>query len=131
VYLLVGGFVYALDLCSFSAVVLIWPEKHIVGNVIGKLIGAVAGFLLHKYFSFAGPHRYSGVHQLGAYLLVLISNIGLGTVLIYFFVDIFGSPKIPARILVDVVIVVITFRIYRKRVFGHATSAAGQPPSRA
>lgn len=124
-YLLVGGMVYAVDLWAFTTVVLIWPEQYLVGNSVGKLLGAAFGFLLHKYMTFAGMHRYSGVQQALAYISLLAGNIVVGTILIYALVDMLALPKIPARIAVDIAIIVSTFFINRNRVFRHA---AGHPP---
>lgn len=120
-YLLVGGMVYLADLLSFTGIVLIWPGQHLVANVAGKLLGALIGFFLHKYITFAGRQRDSGLHQAIGYVCLLAGNIAMGTILIYMLVDVLELPKIPARIAVDSVVIAATFLISRNRIFRRAT----------
>jgi putative flippase GtrA len=116
-YVAVGGFVYLIDLGTFVAVVLNWPDFHLFGNVLAKIAGALSGFVAHKYLTFSGEHADPVHKQAVRYVTLLFFNIVGATVLLYLFVDILALPALPTKIGVDVIVIVSSFFISRHVVF--------------
>ncbi|WP_282604522.1 GtrA family protein [Pelagibius sp. Alg239-R121] len=116
-YVAVGGVVYLVDLGSFTAVVLTWPDQHLLGNTLAKIAGALTGFILHKYLTFAGDQSDPVHKQALRYVTLLAVNIAGANFLLYIFIDILAAPTLPAKIGVDVLVIISSFFISRHLVF--------------
>ena len=116
-YVAVGGIVYLVDLGSFTAVILTWPEQHLAGNTLAKIAGACTGFILHKYLTFAGDQSDSIRKQAFRYGTLLAANIIGANLLLYIFIDLLALPTLPAKIGVDALVIISSFFISRQIVF--------------
>lgn len=116
-YVLVGMFVYLIDLATFTIMVVIWPESYLIGNIFAKIIGAIVGFILHKHITFSWEQHYNTAYQFLAYFSLLFTNICVGTFLIYIALDIYSFPIIPSRISIDVLIIIFSFIFSRQLIF--------------
>lgn len=116
-YVAVGGFVYLVDLGSFTAVILQWPDQHLAGNTLAKVAGAATGFILHKYLTFAGDQSDPLPKQAIRYVMLLMANIIGANLLLYLFVDLLVLPTLPAKVAVDALVIVSSFFVSRHLVF--------------
>ncbi len=116
-YAVSGGVVYAIDLAVFVLLNAVAPEHYLLTNLAGKLAGAFAGFFLHKYFTFAGPQAMQTRYQFIAYAALLGFNLALSAALLWALVDQMMAPTMPARIAVDIVIIMTSFLASRQIVY--------------
>lgn len=124
-YVAVGGIVYLVDLGSFTAVVLTWPEQHLAGNTLAKVAGALTGFVLHKYFTFAGDQSDPVHKQAVRYITLLAANIAGANLLLYLSIDLLGLPTLPAKVGVDVLVIICSFFVSRHLVFRKNKAQSG------
>jgi putative flippase GtrA len=108
-YGLVGLFVLTLDYVVFAGLLSALPGQHLAANLAGKLVGAGAGFLLHKYVSFAGTQRDGAGRQAFSYALLLGFNLLLSSTLLWLLVDNLHLNAYWARLFVDAVVIAVSF----------------------
>jgi putative flippase GtrA len=108
-YGLVGLLVLAIDYAIFAALLLALPGQHLGANLAGKIAGAAAGFLLHKYVTFAGTQRDAAGRQALSYALLLGFNLLLSSVLLWLLVDCLHLNAYWARLFVDGVVIAVSF----------------------
>lgn len=124
-YVAVGGIVYLVDIGSFWAFVTLWPEQHLAGNTLAKVAGALTGFILHKYLTFAGDQSDPVQKQAVRYVSLLAANIAGANLLLYLFIDILALPTLPAKIGVDVLVIIVSFFVSRHLVFRKNKAQSG------
>lgn len=108
-YGLVGLMVLALDYAVF-AVLLSWlPEQHLAANIAGKITGATAGFILHKFVTFKGRQADRAGQQMLSYLILLGFNLLLSSGLLWLLVDIVALNAYWARLCVDGIVIATSF----------------------
>lgn len=108
-YLLAGAIVYLADLLTFAVIAHLAPSAYLWANLLGKSTGAALGFVLHKRFTFAGGQRDRTDRQAASYALLLMFNLALSSALLWVAVEQLGIRDLPARILVDGVVILISF----------------------
>lgn len=81
-YLIVAGSTYIADLLVYLLFIMISPSWYLQGNVAGRLVGALLGFLMHRHWTFGGHHLRSRKTQAISYSLLLLLNIGLSSALL-------------------------------------------------
>ncbi|MFC4349556.1 GtrA family protein [Kordiimonas lipolytica] len=118
-YIFVGPVIYGLDYLTFVLITYLATGQYLWANVAAKLVGAGTGFLLHKYYTFAGVHAHAGAHQAVRYGLLLGFNMGLATALLYLAVQMLTFPPLVAKVGVDIVVIGCSFLISRAFVFAH------------
>jgi putative flippase GtrA len=108
-YGLVGGLVLALDYAVFAGLLSLLPGQHLATNLAGKLAGATAGFVLHKYVSFAGAQADSTGRQAFSYAALLGFNLLLSSALLWLLVDRLELNAYGARLFVDAIVIGVSF----------------------
>jgi len=108
-YAAVGLLVLALDYAVFAGLNMAFPGQHLFANIAGKLTGAAAGFVLHKYISFAGAQAASTQRQALSYAMLLAFNLLLSSFLLWLLVDWLALNAFAARLVVDAIIIGVSF----------------------
>jgi putative flippase GtrA len=108
-YAAVGLLVLALDYAVFAGLNAMFPGQHLFANIAGKLTGAAAGFVLHKYISFTGAQAASTQRQALSYAMLLTFNLLLSSFLLWLLVDWFALNAFAARLAVDAIIIGVSF----------------------
>jgi len=73
-------------------------------NAIGGGLGAVANFLLNRYWSFVGGRRASAKSQLWKFVVVVAGSILLKSTGIYLLVDVWDGHFLFCKLLVEIVV---------------------------
>ncbi|RYX79369.1 GtrA family protein [bacterium] len=115
-YLTSGGIAFVIEYGIF--IFLLSLNVHLfVANSISFIIGVLSGFLLHKYWSFAGLHAKStGIQTITTILLGCI-NLLLTNILIALLVDYINFPAYLAKVLVILCIVIWNYLLFNKIIF--------------
>lgn len=109
-YIIVGGIIYVADFLIYLLVVTFSTSLFIEGNIIGRIVGAIIGFFLHKHWTFKGKQIHSTKKQIVNYFLLLLFNIFLSsTLLAGFNLYWYSLGSIWSRIFTDVLIIIFTF----------------------
>ena len=116
-YVMVGAVVYACDILVFLLVIAIDESMYLAGNIVGKIVGALVGFFLHKHVTFSWKQRDGTAQQFVSYMLTLGANIVLSSALLWFAVEQAGMYEPVAKLIVDVVTIVIAFVLSRWLVY--------------
>jgi putative flippase GtrA len=105
----VGLLVLALDYAVFAGLNMAFPGQHLFANIAGKLTGAAAGFVLHKYISFAGAQAASTQRQALSYAMLLAFNLLLSSFLLWLLVDWLALNAFASRLAVDAIVIGVSF----------------------
>lgn len=117
-YVIVGGVVYGIDVGLFIILMMMTPKTHYLeANTLAKTVAAIAGFFLHKHYTFSWEQRHSMVRQIVLYAALFAFNMGLSTGLVYLLVGRLALPTLPSRIFVDVLVTATAFFVSRQLVF--------------
>ena len=116
-YVMVGAFVYACDILVFLLVIAVDESMYLVGNIVGKIVGALVGFFLHKHVTFSWKQRDGTTQQFVSYMLTLGTKMVLSSALLWFAVEQAGMYEPVAKLIVDVVTIVIAFVLSRWLVY--------------
>ncbi len=109
-YIIVGGITYVVDLFIYLLVVTFSSSLFLEGNISGRIVGALIGFYLHKYWTFNGRQIYSTKKQIMNYSLLLLFNIFLSSILLTGFNLYWHSlGSVWSRIFTDILIIILTF----------------------
>lgn len=109
-YVIVGGIIYVADFLIYLLVVTFSTSLFIEGNIIGRIVGAITGFFLHKHWTFKGKQIHSTKKQIVNYFLLLLFNIFLSSILLAGFnLYWYSLGSIWSRIFTDVLIIIFTF----------------------
>jgi putative flippase GtrA len=106
---LVGILVVALDYAVFAALFWAMPGSHLLGNIAGKMAGAISGFILHKHITFAGQHRDSTRRQAMSYAMLFAFNLAMSTGLLWLLVDYLHLNAYWSRLFVDMLVIISSF----------------------
>lgn len=116
-YGLVGACVFATDLAVYWVVLQAAPPAYLAANAAGKIAGAVLGFALHRRFTFSWRQKDRGSRQLLSYLCLFMANLALSSSLLSLLVAGFDMQKLVAKVLVDAVVIAISFVASRHWVY--------------
>jgi putative flippase GtrA len=108
-YGIVGGVVYLSDFAIFAAVLWFMPDAYLVANVIGKMTGALVGFVLHRHFTFSWEQKDKAGRQAASYMLLLTANLAISSLMMWLLVDSAGGNVFVAKLVVDIVVIVSSF----------------------
>lgn len=89
-------------------------------NVASKLAATLAGAVLHRRFTFAGPQRLGLARQMLAYAALSLFNLGLSTALIVVFSSHLGWPALLAKLTADVFVIALSFVVSRFFIYAPA-----------
>lgn len=116
-YIFSGGIGFAVNLGTYVSLLHFTNIWYIKAATVAFLAGAVASFILQKWWTF-GETSTDVVHkQLIKYVSVLLFNTAINSLLVYIFVDNLGIHKVTAAITSTIVIAVWSFFIYKKIIF--------------
>lgn len=108
-YGLVGLLVLTLDYAVFAGLLVLLPGQHLAANIAGKLAGAVIGFILHKYVTFAGAQADKTGRQALSYMVLLGFNLLLSSALLWLLVNRLEFNAYAARLFVDGIVIGVSF----------------------
>lgn len=108
-YGLVGVLVLALDYAIFTGLLSQLPGQHLTANIAGKIAGAAAGFVLHKYVTFSGAQADGTARQAVTYTLLLGVNLIVSSALLWLLVDRLGLNATAARLCIDFIVISASF----------------------
>jgi putative flippase GtrA len=108
-YGIVGGVVYLSDFAVFAAILWFVPDAYLVANVIGKVTGALVGFVLHRNFTFSWEQKDKTSRQAASYFLLLATNLIISSLLMWLLVDTMGANAFVAKLFVDIVVIATSF----------------------
>jgi putative flippase GtrA len=116
-FILSGGIVYFTDLLGFMLLNYYFPSYYQAANVLGRVFGAFTGFILHKTFTFNDRNFSKIKRQFIYYILVLSGNICLSIVLLKLLFEDLSFNLYIARILVDIIVVLVTYLFSKHLIF--------------
>jgi putative flippase GtrA len=114
---LVVGLDYGLFMIAFST-----PLSVVLSNSIAKIGAAFAGYWLHRQYTFKGRQRLGASAQLLRYLGLFVFNLGLSSVLIKLFADVFEWMPLLAKVVSDIVVLLIAFLVSKFLIYTHEPS---------
>lgn len=109
-YLGVGLVVMAADYAGFLLCLLLGLTA-VLANAVGKVAATIVGCVLHRSYTFAGPQHLSIRQQLVSYILLSVANLILSSILIHGFVHKLGLAALVAKVLTDIVVIVISYLV--------------------
>jgi putative flippase GtrA len=115
-YLVAGGTAAATDLALlyvFTSVLGIW---YLISAVLAFLIAFVVSFLLQKFWTFDDTSE-KWKSQAAVYFMITGTNLGLNTLLMYVFVDIFGIHYFVSQFIISGLIAFESYFVYQMFVF--------------
>lgn len=118
----VGGFVFAADFSVYSLATYFTPVSIFWANVLAKLVGAVLGFVAHKYITYSWSKAFGSGKQFFRYCLLWLGNMLIANGLLYIGVVWFEAPHMIVKVASDVFIVFLSFYVGRQFVFRRQNS---------
>lgn len=118
IYGVVGLSVYAIDYSVFAALLAFSPASLVVANILGRLAGALAGYVLHGRYTFPGEHRHAAA--LPRYVLLLLANLCASSLLLLGAAAWLPLPTLIARLAVDALVIAASFLVSRAWVYARA-----------
>ncbi len=92
---------------------------YLYSSVIAYCFGVCVSFTLQKFWTFS-HHSLENIHnEMVLYFLIMIVNLGVNSLLIYFFVDVLKIQYLIAGLLAAGLIAIFSFPVYKKFVFKH------------
>ncbi len=116
-YLLSGVLVYLSDFFTFLFINQFLLFHYQTANILGRIAGTIAGFYLHKTFTFKDSNNTKLKKQLIQYLILILSNYGLTILLLEVLFNFVGLNIYISRFIIDIVVVVISYYISKNYIF--------------
>ena len=98
----------------FTDIFKIW---YLFSSILAFCVAFFVSFFLQKYWTFRDRDQEKIYRQMGLYLAVALTNLGLNTLLMYLSVDLFKIWYLLAQVFVTAVIAVESFLIYKFFIF--------------
>jgi putative flippase GtrA len=121
-YIAIQLIAYGIDMGLFLAFIYLGYLDPLVSNILGKVAAGIFAFLVHRSFTFRLDKKEHSKKQKYRYFLLLGSNVPLSSLVLGLFLQAINYPVV-AKLLSDVVIVVISFCVSKKWVFVADTDA--------
>ena len=116
-YIISGGTAAVVDITLLILFTEVFGWWYLVSAITAFIIAFGISFTLQKFWTFR-DHATENIHvQASMYLVVSAVNLGINTLLMYFFVDIFGIWYVVSQILAGGLIALSSFFIYKKLIF--------------
>ncbi len=115
IYVVVGLGVVAVDYAVFLVLTAL-SVVPLVANAAAKVTSATVGFFGHSYLSFAGNKALSPVQQVFRYLVLLLLNMALTSLVIAVALGL-DWAKLHAKLLADAVAFVVAYLFSRYFVY--------------
>jgi putative flippase GtrA len=117
-YVVSGGTAFVIEYVCFVAILYI-TNNLFIANSISFIVGVLAGFAFHKFWTFSGAHQHAARSQTIATVFLGILNLGLTNVFIGTLVNALNFPPLIAKVIVILMIVVWNYIIFNKIIFKH------------
>ena len=115
-YLLAGAGAFVIEYAIFI-VLMSATQALYFANSVSFGIGILAGFILHKLWSFKGNHRLPVKHQAWIYLVIVIVNLSFTNIVIGLATDVMGMPPLIGKLVALMFIIVWNYLLYRHIIF--------------
>lgn len=106
------------DFAMFHVALTYLGAMPVLATILGRLVGAVAAFLLHRSWVFKGSKNRDGNVLRMKYVVGILLGMGLSAVAVWFFNSVAGMEPWPARITAAVAVWFFGFLFNKKVVFG-------------
>ncbi len=104
----------------FKSVFHIW---YIFSAIVAFVIAFGVSFSLQKFWTFQDRAMHLLRSQMITYFVITACNLGLNTLLMYFFVDVFGIQYLFSQIIASALIALESYFMYGRFVFKKAVDA--------
>jgi putative flippase GtrA len=116
-YVTSGGTAAVVDLFFLKLLVDSFKINYLISSIIAFLIAFSVSFLLQKFWTFQDSNM-EGVHkQASIYFIVSLTNLGVNTLLMYFFVDHFHIHYFLSQIIASGLLAISSYFIYSRFIF--------------
>ena len=116
-YLFAGITGLVVNLGTLFILVSLLHVWYLAGTVLAFLISSSVSFLMQKLLTFSDRTVKRAHIQLGIFFGVALFNLGMNTLLMYFAVSMFGIQYLVAQFLVNALIAVYSYFLYKHIVF--------------
>jgi len=124
IYIIVQLLAYGLDVGTFVAMHRLYEVAAIPSNVAAKIVAGCFAFFAHRHVTFAAASHGSLVNQAVRYVLLLLVNSLASSAILALLLKF--APPVPAKILADTILIVISFSLSKSVVFRRAKASNGQ-----
>jgi putative flippase GtrA len=115
-YLLVGLCVYAIEYGVYVGLIFIEWLTPIVANTTAKIIAGLAGYFLHRLYTFGKPFLDGLLADFGKYVAILLINVPLFAG-VFYLVSLVTTNLILIKVVADIFCVLIAYLQTRFLVF--------------
>jgi len=116
-YLISGGSSAFVQLALLYILTDIFKIWYLFSAVIAFIVAFFMSFLLHKFWTFLDNDMDVMHKQLFSYFVLAMINLGLNTLLMYFFVDVVHIWYFGAQFITSGLIAFSSFYLYKKIIF--------------
>jgi putative flippase GtrA len=116
-YLIAGGTAAATNLVAlyvFTDLLHVW---YLLSAILSFLIAFIVSFVLQKFWTFTGSQETEWKSQAVMYFIITSINLGLNTLLMYLFVDIFDIHYMVSQFIISGLIACESYFVYQIFVF--------------
>jgi putative flippase GtrA len=115
-YVLAGGGAFVIEYVIFVALMAVTHALYL-SNSISFGIGILAGFVLHKIWSFEGDHRLPVKHQAWIYIVLSLVNLVFTNIVIGFVTDGLHMSPLIGKLAALVFIAVWNYLLFSQVIF--------------
>ena len=113
-YLFSGGVAAATNLGLLFVFTHFFGLHYLISGILAFCCAVVVSFIMQKKWAFS-DHSTDATHKkFIIFLIVALINLGLNTLLLYFFTDICGVRYLVSQILASGIVAVWSYFIYKK-----------------
>lgn len=116
-YLISGGTATAVDLGFLYVFTSLFHINYLLSSVLAFLLAFGVSFFLQKFWTFADRATDRMKSQLVIYFIITSINLGINTLLMYFFVDFFHIQYILAQIITAGLVACESYFVFQIFVF--------------
>lgn len=116
-YLISGGTAAASNLAFLFLLVHFFEVYYLYASVIAFILSIAVSFTMQKFWTFQDSLLHDVRMQFGRYLVVLVANLVLNTLLMYVFVEYLGWWYVYAQVVATGIVAIVGYFGYRNFVF--------------
>lgn len=105
------------NLCSLFVLVEFFHLHYLIASAISFVFAIIVSFSMHKFWTFEDSSTSKIRPQFVLYLAVILVNLFVNTLLVYFFVEHVRLWYLLSQILAGSIIAVASFYIYSRLIF--------------
>lgn len=122
-YLISGGTAAASNLIFLFILVHFFAVHYLWASVIAFIMSVAVSFTMQKFWTFQDTKMQGTSMQFGRYLVVMLVNLALNTLLMYLFVEKFGLWYLLAQFITTALVAIVGYFGYKHFVFRTRPSA--------